>query len=431
MKITVYLLSALIALLHLPAQACSRAYMYTPFTGFHDAQFVFYGEVTAHISKRECHYILRPDIPCENVVHGMRLRILESVHLPEPASREVDLYPLGGPDAGCRRSGVPDPSVLASYPIGLRVAVAAPMRFANVRTDPVIAKMLRDGPIELVVDASEIGQSIVPLAPDADLSKLHRYVESYEPVMTGWTYSGALSFELHKDAVRLSQEATPQARYQIIERMARGWRPAQFMSGNIDDSAYEKTVRKYVPDQAAARVLLDIRADILYRANMMAPPRLSAYINRQAELGNPEFQLYWGITRLGTKDYAESAQWLKRVEGTFPVPATYGMALAHMQRADDLRGRDLPNAASREQKLADAAFQHAAHTALRLARQGDPWALYIVAVRPPALQAWLGKNATKADPAAEICSAAQKIPMLYASLLGISSMQSCGHSGRK
>jgi hypothetical protein len=232
------------------ARPCSVSpVQHTPFTL---DNYAFYGEVIGHVSMRIQ--------GCENSEYpqgcspswGLRLRILEPLHVPARRLSEVEYFSFET-GADCRALPMPEGNVRLQYPVGTRIALAARL-FTWEEPGP--------RRIRLTSLFSIRGDALVALPKDTDLRKLAAthfdyasFLHGRDSLMIPPEDRARVSFELSRDTVRLYESRNESEALAILLRMT-----SVNSLGRIQEdgsySALEQLVDQYLPTPAAREQLL-------------------------------------------------------------------------------------------------------------------------------------------------------------------------------
>jgi hypothetical protein len=203
--------------------------------------YAFYGEVVGYSSLKmtRCGFETeRAECPRTS---GLRIRILEPIHVPARAVTEFEYYDFGI-DSMCSFTPEAEEFLREEFPVGARVAVAASLYKEG---EPGSRK------IRLTMLNPPIGKAMAVLPKDADLRKLA--AEPFDYAQFADESAGPsrprITFELWRDKLRLQKSRNEREALPILLRMAPTGDLGEF---ETDDqySAIEQLVDRYLPTPA-------------------------------------------------------------------------------------------------------------------------------------------------------------------------------------
>jgi hypothetical protein len=239
---------AALALPAVPATACQLA-LQAPLSAFDDSWYVLIGEVTE----------IAGPVASDDVVggaFGLRVKITELLHSPEPVTGLVDVFEYNL-SAACEALGIARDDLARVYPPGTAVRVVARAatripRFAGNATrleaGPFNAHVLV-GPIYRGEPLSAPLRGVYDFATPIDVDRYERI----DAARFNWLwYEGLVEFELVKELLRLERVRGDAAATPILRRI--GHNPAR---REVD---FPALVARYIQDaDTAARLITEIR----------------------------------------------------------------------------------------------------------------------------------------------------------------------------
>jgi hypothetical protein len=229
------------------ASACQLA-MQPPLTAFDGSWYVVIGEV------RE---IVGP-VESEDVVggaFGLRVRITERLHSPEPTGSLVDVFEYNLTSA-CEALGIAPQELMRQYPPGTAVRVVA-RAASRLPVDPSSPRRLEAGPYNAhvlvgpIYAGEPLSASLAGVYDFATPIDVDRY-ERIDAQRFNWLwYDGLVEFELAKELLRLDRARSDAETLPILRRI--GHNP---LRREIDLAAL---AARYVQDgDAAARLIAEL-----------------------------------------------------------------------------------------------------------------------------------------------------------------------------
>jgi hypothetical protein len=193
--------------------------------------YAFYGEVIGHAST--------PLVRCGDAFKngkcpstwGLRIRILQPVHVPARNITEVEYFDFGL-DSMCAFAPSAEEFVKQQFPVGTRVALAASLYTADEPTRRQI---------RLTQLVPQIFGALAVLPKNADLPKLAATPFVYES-----SDASRERFELWRDKLRLQETRTEREALSILQRMAVSDELGEY-TGDDTYSDLEQLVDQYLP----------------------------------------------------------------------------------------------------------------------------------------------------------------------------------------
>jgi len=351
------------------SHACS---IYVPeYAGFDPQEYVFYGEITGHVSAPVTFCGMYEKQPCEDA-WGWKLQVVKSVSMPGVALKEIELFTFGL-GADCSAPGRSRESA-EKTPIGTRLMVIA----KPWRRNPASGTVRLDG-------SGYLGATLIPIPANADVATLADEEMRYRGLPKGRAAQIQLRFELRKDMARLEQDSSPDSRKKILARLANAWWFAEKREGDESDHAFRTAVRRYGGDEASIQWLFKQRQSFFYAAGQFGTEEALAYELERANEGSAEYQFYAGVN-LAQSDSVKAIPWLQKASRARFAAADLWLGRTY----EELSSQAPPAKAATYQRLARASYRQAALRGRQLASRGDSWAQVMLVSRPHELYPWLG-----------------------------------------